>query len=114
MRYVGINKIKEGMTLAKDIVGKNGELLLKSGADLLSTYIERIKVLGYSGIYIRDELSEDIEINNIIEDNLRTQTVNTVKKAFSNIEDEGEINRKTFSTIDSLINNIVDVLNHII
>lgn len=108
MRFVSINGIREGMILAKDIVGKNGELLLKKGAILHSSYINRIKSLGYNGLYIVDELSSDIEIKTVIDENLRLKTVNTVKNAFINIENSGVISKQTFESMDNLISNIVD------
>jgi hypothetical protein len=58
MRFINVNSIKEGMILAKPLLGKNDELLLNRGVVLFSSYVSKIKQHGYNGIYIEDRLSE--------------------------------------------------------
>ena len=76
MRYVPINCVTEGMVLARPVLGKNGELLLNTGNVLVSSYIKKLIKLGYSGLYIEDEFSEGLEIEDIINVNLRFKAVN--------------------------------------
>lgn len=82
MRFVPTNCLREGMQLAKTIYGKNNELLLNTGVILSKRYIESIRRLKYTGVYIHDEISADIEITNIISDQLRIKTMNGIKKIF--------------------------------
>ena len=80
MRFISTDQISEGMVLNKNIYDQSLKLLLHSGNTLTSRYILRIKDLGYQGIYISDNLSNDIEILDIVDDELRVEDFNTVKK----------------------------------
>lgn len=108
MRFVPVNCIREGMICGKRLLGGAGELLLNSGAIIHTSYIERIKELGYSGIYIEDDLSKDIEIVEIINDDLRFRTVKTIKNAFITINNGKKISSSSIKTINTLVNDIVE------
>lgn len=84
MRYVAIGCLREGMILAKSLYSVNNDLLLSRGQKLIISYIIKLKQLGYQGIYIEDDISKDIEIENVIKDELRQKTINTVKDVFQN------------------------------
>ena len=77
MRYVPVNCIRAGMVIGKKLLGKNGELFLNEGIVIQESYINRIRKLGYAGVYIEDELSNDIEIIEIISDDFRSKSVQT-------------------------------------
>lgn len=81
MRFISTDQITEGMVLSKNIYDSSFKLLLRSGNTLTTRYIQRIKDLGYQGIYIIDNLSEDIEIRDVIFDELRVEAFLTVKEA---------------------------------
>jgi len=108
MRYVSVDSIEAGMILGKPLIGKNDGILLKRGAVLQISYINKIKELGYNGIYVEDDLSRDIQIPEIIDENLRFEAIKTVKESFMNIERWRIIPPKTFNTISGIINSIVD------
>ena len=108
MRFVNIDSIKEGMVLAKSLFGKNGELLLNKGVVLFSSYVIKIKQQGYNGIYIEDQLSKEIEITDIVDDNLRFEAVKSVKSVFSNIEDGKGIPLHMYRNLTAIIDDIVD------
>lgn len=81
MRFISTDQITEGMTLSKNLYDSSFKLLLRSGNKLTSRYIQRIRDLGYQGIYILDDLSSDIEIPDVIYDDLRVEAFLTVKEA---------------------------------
>jgi putative nucleotidyltransferase with HDIG domain len=60
MRYIGKDKLKEGMILATAIYGKNGKRLLAPNVALTQSYIDRIKNMNFDGVYIYDELTSSI------------------------------------------------------
>lgn len=70
------------MVLAKTLYGSNGELLLTCGIILNQNYINSILRLKYPGVYINDDLSQDIEVFNVISDEMRIKAINSVKKVF--------------------------------
>jgi hypothetical protein len=71
LRFVPTFCLSEGMVLGKSLRGKDNSLLLKQGQIIKASYITKIHQLGYSGVYIYDNLSEDIMIESIIDDELR-------------------------------------------
>ncbi|MBN2222913.1 MAG: HD-GYP domain-containing protein, partial [Vallitaleaceae bacterium] len=71
MRFVLLQDIKEGMILGKNIYDHVHQVALKSGILLSERYIHKIRELGYFGAYIDDDLSKDIELNDLIDDQLK-------------------------------------------
>lgn len=83
MRYVPANCLREGMTLARNIYSHEGHILLSEGIVLEEPYIQQIKGLLLNGIYINDNISKNIEIQNIISDQLRVEAVNSIKSLYN-------------------------------
>lgn len=79
MRYVGLGAVKPGMKLGADIFDSYGRVLLGSRAELTQEYIDRLTKLGFDGIYISDELSQDIEIEPVISPQLRGRGIDCVR-----------------------------------
>lgn len=108
MRFVHVDFIKEGMILAKPLLGKNEELLLNKGVMLSASYISKMKLMGYNGIYIEDELSKDIEVDDVVDENMRFEAVKTIKDIFLNIEEGKGIPRHIYMSLTSTIDDIVE------
>lgn len=96
MRYVHIKDAKPGMVLAYDLFDSFGRVLIGTNNALTEKYIEKLVKLGFSGIYIKDEISEGIEIDTIISPelrakgckNVREQNITGCKKTSSEIVNE--------------------------
>lgn len=82
MRFVPAGCLVEGMIIGKDLFGKDGVLLLREGQPLTKLNITRVGLLGYQGIYIIDDISRNIEIQSVIDDELRQKTINAIKNMF--------------------------------
>lgn len=82
MRFVPVSCLREGMSVANNLYDRSSKLLLRKGRVLKPHYIQKIRLLGYQGVYIDDDLSQDIEITSFISDELRLQAVRTVKDVF--------------------------------
>lgn len=109
MRYVPINCLREGMKLGKDVYGENGRLLLASGIVLKEKYIRTIRNLGYSGMYVEDDVSKDIEVAAIISEDLRQKTVSTIKNVFMHTKDDDkDCFEKSMEQCRKLLGDIVD------
>lgn len=110
MRYMPIKYIKEGMISGKTLYGNNGEILLRSDKYILLSYLKILINLGYSGLYIKDELSEDITVTDVISEELKMNTIKSLKNLMDiNIKNE-EIH-SSFKIIEGLIGNIVDEIS---
>lgn len=80
MRYVPIEGAKEGMMLAQSIFDDSDRVLIGAYVELTKDYIEKLAARGYPGIYIEDELSKDIEIQDTISRQLRNNAVKSLKE----------------------------------
>lgn len=126
MRYVPTYNIREDMTLGRNLYGRSGELLLTTGTKIKTNAIEKIKYLGYCGIYIDDHYSKDVTVNEIIPDPLRKKAISEIREIFTICQKkviemqmkklmEARIKECTIPLISELVKNIVenkdDVLN---
>lgn len=59
MKFVNVHGLHDGMILAQDLLNKSGNLLLKEGRILRNSHIEKIKELGYTGVYINESEAVD-------------------------------------------------------
>lgn len=82
MRFVPTFCLREGMILGKNLCGRDGSLLLHQGQTIKASYIKKIHELGYQGVYIQDNLSEDIVIESVIDDELRLSAVKAIKDVY--------------------------------
>lgn len=73
------------MVVGRPLRGRNGEVLLAAGMTLKESFIESIKRLRYSGLYIQDEFSEDIEVEDIISEDLRANAATAVRRLESDM-----------------------------
>lgn len=116
MRFVPTFCLREDMVLAKNIYGKNGDLMLRAGTTLNTSYLDGIKRLGYNGIYVDDDLSRDIEVIGIINDNLRRETIKGIKDVFIYAEKQDDKDQnikieKTKKFVENIIDEIIENKN---
>ncbi len=107
MRYIPTLCLREGMVLAKSLYGEDGSLLLQAGQPLKSSYISHIARNGFQGVYIRDQLSKEIEIKAVIDDELRNSAVKMVRDLFIQTMTTG-ITKNTADQIKRVVNDIVE------
>lgn len=79
MHFVPIEKLEPGMITVKRIYDENGVLMLNSNKVLTNYNISQIKKLGYQGLYIYDELSQLDSMREIIDEDIRRQTIKSLK-----------------------------------
>lgn len=81
MRYIKIEDARPGMRLAYNMYDDDGHTLICSGSVLSKLYIKRLSDYGFDGVYITDELSEDIKIEPVITPELRAEGLVTVRES---------------------------------
>ncbi len=79
MRFIPIDRVKPGMVLAQSIFDDSACVLLGAYVELTKEYIEKLTERGFPGIYIEDELSKDIEIQEAISNTLRNEAVRSLR-----------------------------------
>lgn len=71
------------MVLAKTLYTQNEAPYLVKGTTLTEYYITAIRKYMFAGLYITDDLSQDIEVIDVISEGLRKEAVNCVRKLFT-------------------------------
>lgn len=108
MRLINVEEIEEGMILAKPVYSEQGTILLREGARLKKQYKPKIEELGYSNIYIQDELLKDLEVNEIVSDELKRESVNNIKETFAGVEKKTTISSKDIENVKDTVNNLLE------
>jgi len=104
MRIINVNDLNNDMILAKPIYYKDYILLNKNQKNL-AKYKIRLLDLGINYICIYDELSEDIEIDDIISEQTRQKGIKTIRETFNNIKINKDIETEN---IKDVVNDIID------
>ena len=79
MRFIPIDKIEPGMVIVKNIYDENGRKLLRRNKKMTAPLIEKIRHLGYPGIYIYDRFAEHEEFSEIINEKERIKMVKSLQ-----------------------------------
>ena len=108
MRRIGIKQAKPGMKLARSVINATGSVLIQRGVTLTSRYIDRLRAKGIYQIYIEDDISEGIEIEDLVSDETRYCTQALVKNVMDDILLQNRLSQA--SEITKTVNNIVDEL----
>ena len=81
MRYVKINDLKQGDVLARDITDINGNILLRANNTVLSEFlISKLRERKIGGIYITDDLSKNLEIEEEIPLHVKYMAIDALEK----------------------------------
>lgn len=82
MRILQLQHVEPGMILGKPIYDSQGNVLLGSGLPLTDLYLERLAEMGISRVFIQEDLSEQLDVREVLPDLLRARTVVGFRKAF--------------------------------
>lgn len=110
MRAIDIHEVRNGMRIAKTIYDDAGRVLLNTGALLTSRYIDKLSSYGIPFIYIEDEILGPLEVEDVINDRVRQQTVKALKQIVDNARMKSDIDIKPIST---MVNKILDDLRSV-
>lgn len=105
MRYVTIEKVTEGSYLAKPIYNAQGSILLSEHFQLTNVYLKKLKELGFLGLYIDDEISKDIVIEELVNEKLRIDTVAKLEKIVESTGNFQELGPCLSGIVDNIIQN---------
>ncbi|MCY6484490.1 HD-GYP domain-containing protein [Clostridium aestuarii] len=108
MRYVPVNCLNEGMKLGRNVYSPGGTVLLAKEVSLTKEYIESLKNLVINGVYVDDDLSKDIRVENIISEELRVGAVKTIKQIYNNPKSIV----KSLDTVEIIAKNVMDQILH--
>lgn len=115
MRVVSVSSLKGDEILGKQIFDESGRVLLNSGVELTPFYIERIKQLGILSVYIDDDISKNVVIEESISDKTRQMSKHAVKKMIEVYCREGKTdNSSVMNSVNSVIEDVLSNKNVLI
>ncbi len=82
MRYMPMARVQTGMALGQDIYDGEGKLLLGRHLILEDASLEELLRLGFTGIYIDDEFSEDLTIAQVVRPEFKRDALEIVHSLF--------------------------------
>ncbi len=80
MRRIKTRKIKGHEILAKDIYSSGGIILISEGTILKPEYIQKLLELKITDVFVEDEISRDIQVQDITEERISEQYFEALKK----------------------------------
>lgn len=108
MRVVSVFSLKGDEILGKQIFDESGRVLLRAQVKLKPYYIERIKELGISSVYIDDDISKNVIIEENISEKTRQMSKHAVKGMTERYCREGKTdNSSVMSSVNSVIEDVL-------
>lgn len=110
MRRILLDNVTPGMKLGKPLYSADGKILLNAGLELKNSYIERLKNLEVSYIYVEDDLTADIDIPDVVDEKARVEAVAAAKTIMDGIKlgkavDAGHAKKVANDLVDELCRN---------
>lgn len=85
MRRILTDNISPGMKLAKPLYNAEGMVLLNAGIELKEQLTDRLKELDVTYVYIEDDLTQDVDVPDVISEKTRIEAVANAKKIMEQI-----------------------------
>ncbi|PDO09515.1 MAG: hypothetical protein BLM47_12165 [Candidatus Reconcilbacillus cellulovorans] len=113
MRLIPIHLCKPGMRLGRKIYSHDGKVLLAESTVLTKTMIRRLAALGISFIYVYDERTDDVELREWVDAEVRARAIAEIRRQFRRMMDEGGRKRHIGAfdkTFRSMLSALIDEL----
>ncbi|MDD2585012.1 MAG: HD-GYP domain-containing protein [Syntrophomonadaceae bacterium] len=108
MRRLRLEELETGMIVGRSIYSSDSRILLAAGVMLNNNYIHRLRELGIYSVYIKDELTGEIDFPEIISEKTRIKAVRTIKENFGCIEKDRYLNiQQVKDMVEDLISEII-------
>ncbi len=107
MRKVNINSVQLGLKLARTIFNSDGGVLLTKGIELKEIYIDKLKRHGVNEIYLEDDISYDVVVEDVVCEQTRNEAITLIKKLMDNYHFSTTLN---VESVKEVVNNVIDEL----
>ena len=113
MRFVAIGDLQPGMVLGRKIINQKKTSLLEKGVILSDMLIARLKKNGYIGVYVADEFSKAVQLQETVREEIIEDAIDAVAEAniASIIQISSELVRD-ISNIDDISLDLVDIRSY--
>lgn len=79
MRFIPVEQLERGMIVGRDIIFTTQAAILKRNTELSSKYIDFLLEKGFLGVYVADEVSEEVELEDTLDQKLFQNSVEAVR-----------------------------------
>lgn len=107
MRKVHLDKVQLGTKLARTIFNSDGGVLLSKGIELKDSFVDKLKSHGITEIFLDDEISADVAVEDVVCENTRNEAVVLVKSMMNNYLFSPNID---VESVKVMVNKIIDEL----
>lgn len=107
MRAINVEELKTGMRIARSIYDDTGRVLLSAGIVLNSLYINKLTSMGIPFVYVEDEIVGRLDVEPIIKEEVKLQTVKAVKDVVKSASVQNQID---ITPVSNMVNEIMDEL----
>lgn len=104
MRIISIDSVQGNELLAKDIVNSRGSVLMPAGTVMKKSYISKLKSLKVEFLYIEDKISQGIDLSRSLENQIKEECLESVKKILLKYSYEETSQQKEIKLV---VNNII-------
>lgn len=112
MRYLPTSKLTPGMALGQNVYEGSGRVLLEKHLLLTKESISNLEFLGFPGIYIDDDFTRGVELQQVLGPQVRSQALKVVHELFS-FDYEAKISPVSEIKLKKTIECVVeDILNN--
>ena len=109
MRYMPMAKVETGMALGQDIYNGEGKLILGRHVVLNNDSLQELLNLGFPGIYIDDEFTEDLTITQVIRPEVKREALKMVHDLFLDNKnlpmEQRNLQEVVMSVMEEVLNN---------
>lgn len=96
MRLAATKTIGPGTKVAKTVYNEKGQILIQKDVELTERMLQRLLYYKITYIYIHDAVTDGIEIESPISEELKIEAYQTIKQSFSNFQNKGSMASKAF------------------
>ncbi|WP_429158862.1 HD-GYP domain-containing protein [Desulfitispora alkaliphila] len=100
-----MDKIEPGVVLARPIYNDEGKILLAKGTTLKESYIEKLKGMKLSFLYVEDPYVGELDVEDVVSDQTRINATNITKKVMDTVIQGGKFELKP---VQGIVDNILD------
>ena len=99
MRRIKTEQIKGREILAKDIYSAGGVVLISEGTILKREYVEKLMELKITDVFVEDEISKEIQVQDITEEKIREQCSEKLEDTLERFTYASENDRRELSRV---------------
>ncbi len=86
MRRISLDQIQPGMYLSRPLIAPDGTVLLHEGIEMKDRYIQYLRKQGITYLYVDDQETQDIIVEDVIDSNLRQEAIKTALEVVNDFQ----------------------------